>query len=171
MRLLGHYHTNRGYEFPPDYSVGATPWNLQYIGASANTAKGVVTGGYQKTAMFSRPYRFFGQFDYSPRTLTISAFPWTTGMVEVTASGGPQATVLTRTGYDNRTPAGGGNIKMLSPALSHWKNPSGGGDYFTASIATLKLVFVPEPKAWLMLVAGICTLALLYQVNRQRERA
>jgi hypothetical protein len=119
--------------------------------------------------MATRAYRYVGKFGYSPRSVTVSVFPWTTGTAEVTASGGPQATVLKRTGYDNRTPAGAGSIQMVSPALTRWKNLY--GDYYTGSIAVMKLQFVPEPEAWLMLVAGICTLALLYRVNRQRGRA
>jgi hypothetical protein len=35
----------------------------------------------------------------------------------------------------------------------------------------LKLSFVPEPDAWLMLVFGIGTLAILCRVNGQRGRA
>ncbi len=168
MRLLGQYHTNRGLETATT-SVGATPWNLQYIGAGAATATGVVTGGLKYYTMATRAYRYVGTFGYSPRSVTVSVFPWTTGTAEVTASGGPQATVLKRTGYDNRTPAGAGSIQMVSPALTRWKNLY--GDYYTGSIAVMKLQFVPEPEAWLMLVAGICTLALLYRVNRQRGRA
>jgi hypothetical protein len=90
-------------------------------------------------------------------------------MVEVTATGGPQSTMLNRTGYDNRTPAGVGNIQLVSPALTRWKNPH--SDYYTGSIATLKLQLVPEPEAWLMLVSGIGTLTILCRVNGQRRRA
>ena len=168
MRLLGSYHTTRGIETATT-SVGATPWNLQYIGAGAKVAKGVVTGGLKYTTMISRPYHYAEKFDYSPRTGTISVFPWTTGMAEVTATGGPQSTMLKRTGYDNRTAGGAGTIQLVSPALARWKNLY--SDYHTGSIATLKLRFVPEPKAWLMLVSGIGTLALLYRVNAQRGRA
>jgi hypothetical protein len=167
MRLLGQYHTNRGVETITT-SAGATPWNLQYIGAGAATAMGKVTG-LKYTTMISRPYQNFGPLGFSARTATISVFPWTTGMVEVTATGGPQSTMLKRTGYDNRTPAGAGDIQLVSPALTRWKNVH--SDYYTGSIATLHLRLVPEPEGWLMLVAGICTLALLYLVNRQRGRA
>jgi hypothetical protein len=168
MRLLGQYHTNRGIEAATT-SVGATPWNLQYIGAGAATASGVVTRGLTYTTMIDRAYHVVGFFDYSYRTATISVFPWTTGTAEVTASDALHATVLKRTGYDNRTPAGVGNIQLVSPALARWKNFN--GDYYTASIATMKLRFVPESEARLMLVAGICTLVLLYRVNHQRGRA
>jgi hypothetical protein len=167
MRLLGQYHTNRGIESVTT-SLGATPWNLQYIGAGAGTATGKVTG-LKYTTMIDRAYHYSGKFDYSPRTATISVFPWTTGMVAVTASGGPQATVLKRTGYDNRSPAGAGTIQLVSPALTRWQNLY--SDYYTGSIATLKIRLVPEPDGLLMLVAGICTLALLYRVNRQRGLA
>jgi hypothetical protein len=167
MRLLGQYHTNRGVESWTT-SVGATPWNLQYIGAGAATAKGKVTG-LKYTTMINRPWQNPDASGKSARTATISVFPWTTGMVEVTASGGPQATILKRTGYDNRTPAGAGNIQLVTPALTRWKNPF--SDYYTGSIATMKLVLVPEPDAWLMLVSGIGALAILCRVNGQRGRA
>jgi len=167
MRLLGHYHTNRGVESFTT-SVGATPWNLQHIGAGAASAKGKVTG-LKYTTMISRPYQNDGPLGFSARTATISVFPWTTGMVEVTASGGLQSTILARTGYDNRTPAGAGNIQLVSPALTRWKNLN--SDYYTGIIATLNLRFIPEPEGWLMLVSGIGTLAILCRVNGQRGRA
>jgi hypothetical protein len=119
--------------------------------------------------MTYRTWINLGSFDYSARTATISVFPWTTGAVEVTATGGPQSTVLKRTGYDNRTPGGAGNIQMVSPSLTHWKNPL--SDYYTGSIATIKLTFIPEPDAWMMLVSGIGTLAILYRVNGRHQRA
>jgi len=167
MRLLGDYYTNRGIESVTT-SVAATPWNLQYIGAGAATAMGKVTG-LKYTTMIDRPYHYSGKFSYSPRTATISVFPWTTGMVEVTATGGPQATMLARTGYDNRTPGGGGTVQLVSPSLTRWKNPY--SDYYTGNIAVLRLSFVPEPTGELMLVAGIVTLSLLYRVSRRRGRA
>jgi hypothetical protein len=168
MRLLGQYHTNRGVD-TITASVGATPWNLQHIGAGAATATGKVTGR-KYTTMISRAYhQGNGPLGFSARTATISVFPWTTGMVEVTATGGPQSTMLNRTGYDNRTPAGVGNIQLVSPALTRWQNPH--SDYYTGSIATLKLQLVPEPEAWLMLVSGIGALTILRRVNGQRRRA
>jgi hypothetical protein len=177
MRLLGHYFTNRGIESGGTLStsLGATPWNLQYIGASANTVSSVVTGGLTKTTKIYRAYYYPlpspspGKFGYSARTATVSAFPWTTGTAEVTALSGPQATLLKRTGYDNRTAHGAGAIQMVSPMLTRWQNAF--GDYHTGSIGVLKLVFVPEPQAWRMLAAGICTLGLLYRVSRQRGSA
>jgi len=168
MRLLGQYYTVRGLETATT-SVGATPWNLQYMGAGANTAKGVVTAGLQYTTMITRSYHYYGKFGRSARTATISVFPWTTGTAEVSASGGPQSTMLQRAGYDNRTPGGRGTIQMVSPALTHWRNTY--GEYFTGSIASLKLKFVPEPDAWLMLASGIGALAALRRVGRSRGRA
>jgi hypothetical protein len=168
MRLLGQYRTNRGDE-AGSTSVGATPWNLQYIGAGAQTSVGSVTAGLNYYTMISRPYRYPGKFAYSARSATASVFPWTTGAVEVTALSGPQATVLKRTGYDNRSPSGAGSVQMVSPMLTRWKNPL--GDYHTGGIAIMKLRFAPEPRAWLMLVAGTGTLGLLYRLNRHLGRA
>jgi hypothetical protein len=176
MRLLGHYFTNRGIESGNlgfSTSTGATPWNLQYLGASAFTATSVVTRGYTKKTTISRAYFYPlpnpGKFGYSARVATVSAFPWTTGTAEVSAISGPQSTILKRTGYDNRTSNGKGTIQMVSPMLTRWQNAF--GDYHTGSIGVMKLVFVPEPQAWRMLAAGICTLGLLYRVNRQRGSA
>jgi hypothetical protein len=172
MRLLGHYFTNRGVESGAPYStsVGATPWNLQYIGASAYTAMSVVTGGFTKKTTTSRAYYLHPPagpvFGYSARIATVSAFPWTTGTAEVTALSGPQATILKRTGYDNRTANGAGTIQMVSPMLTRWQNSF--GDYHTGSIGMMRLVFVPEPQAWRMLGAGICAIALLYRTSRHR---
>ena len=167
MRLLGDYYTNRGLA-TISKSEGSTPWNLQYIGAGAATVMGKVTGGLQYSAMIDRKWLNLGSYGYSARTATISAFPWTTGMVEVTATGGPQATILKRTGYDNRTPGGAGNIQMVSPALTRWKHPF--SDYYTGSIATLKLTFIPEPTALLMLIPGMGALAILHRVSERRGR-
>jgi hypothetical protein len=167
MRLLGQYHTNRGIETITT-SVGATPWNLQYIGAGAATTMGKVTG-LKYTTMIGRAYQGYVPLGFSPRTATISVFPWTTGMVEVTATGGPQSTMLQRTGYDNRTPAGAGSIQLVSPALTRWQNLY--SDYYTGSIATLKIRLVPEPRAWLMLVSGIGMITVLCHVNGKRGRA
>lgn len=176
MRLLGHYYTNRGIESGTlgfSTSTGATPWNLQYLGASALTATGVVTRGYTKQTSISRAYFYPlpnpGKFGYSARIATVSAFPWTTGTAEVTARSGPQSTVLKRTGYDNRTAYGGGTIQMVSPMLTRWQNTF--GDYHTGSIGIMRLVFVPEPQAWPMLAAGICAIALLYRTSRHRGSA
>jgi hypothetical protein len=175
MRLLGHYFTNRGVESGAPYStsVGATPWNLQYIGASAYTAMSVVTGGFTKKTTTSRAYYLHPPagpvFGYSARIATVSAFPWTTGTAEVTAISGPQSTILKRTGYDNRTSNGAGTIQMVSPMLTRWQNAF--GDYHTGSIGMMRLVFVPEPQAWRMLAAGICAIALLYRTSRHRGSA
>jgi hypothetical protein len=174
MKLLGHYYTNRGIESGSlgfSTSTGATPWNLQYLGASALTAMGVVTRGYTKRTTISRKYFYPlpnpGKFGYSARVATVSAFPWTTGTAEVSAISGPQSTVLKRTGYDNRTANGKGNLQMVSPMLTRWQNTF--GDYHTGSIGILRLV--PEPQAWRMLAAGICAIALLYRASRHRGSA
>jgi hypothetical protein len=173
MRLLGHYSTNRGIESGAagfSTSTGETPWNLQYIGAGAKTSMSVVTGGKTYATTISRKYYYPipppGKYGQSARKAAISVFSWTTGTAEVTALSGPQATVLKRAGYDNRTPRGAGPIQLVSPALTRWTNTF--GDYHTGSIAVMKLVFVPEPVSGLMLASGIFTIGLLYRTRRAR---
>jgi len=182
MRLLGQYSANRGV-LSASTTVGSTPWNLQYMGAGAKTMTGNVTAGLTFMTGAIRSYHYgIGtkqKLSYSPRYVTASVFPWTTGTVEVTALSGPQETVLKRTGYDNRTPSGEGAIQMVSPALTRWRNPKHDdpedpptfvGDYYTGSIGVIKLVFVPEPQAWLMLATGISALGLLYRANGRGGR-
>ena len=77
MRLLGQYHTNRGIESITT-SVGATPWNLQYIGAGAATGMSGKVTGLKYTTMIDRAYQNYGPLGFSARTATISVFPWTT---------------------------------------------------------------------------------------------
>ncbi len=52
---------------------------------------------------------------------------------------------------------------MVAPRLTHWAGGAHWGD-----IAILNVKFVPEPKGWLMLVAG---LGLLGAVHRARPKA
>ncbi len=97
-------------------------------------------------------------------TAVVTGFPWTTGQVSVVAAAGSDfPTALVRTGYDNRTDQGGGTIQMVAPRLTHWAGGAHWGD-----VAVLKVKFVPEPKGWLMLVAG---LGLLGAMPRARPKA
>jgi hypothetical protein len=101
-----------------------------------------------------------------------TALSWTTGTVSVTASRGPHlVTVLVRKGFDNRNASGAGDIQMVSPMLTRWifpyRQPEKGRDYYTGSIARLRIRVAPEPHEWILLSAGIGMLGLLYRVNRR----
>jgi hypothetical protein len=95
-----------------------------------------------------------------------SRFPWTTGSVTVTAKGrGPDKTVHYAKGYDNRTPTGGyGTIQLVSPTLTRWLQPC--CKFETGGIGILRIKFVPEPRVWVMLVAGGSSLGALYRRRR-----
>jgi hypothetical protein len=120
----------------------------------------VVTKGYpvQTTALNFNS----GINAFSTVMVVGSRFGWTTGSVTVTATGrGPHKTVHYAKGYDNRTPTSGrGTIQLVSPILTHWLQPA--VKFETGGIGILKLKFVPEPDAWLTLVAGIALLGAAY---------
>jgi hypothetical protein len=142
MRLAGRFGTrNAGstlgggvwHGFFPSWGVGVVGWKY----AEMTTVSGSVT--------FKSPPVSY------PSVAVVTGFPWTTGMVSVSAAGGSGfPTRLVRSGYDNRTPDGGGTIQMVTPRLTHWAAGSHWGD-----IAVLRLQFVPEPESWLLLLAGL----------------
>jgi hypothetical protein len=93
-----------------------------------------------------------------------SATLWTTGQVGVFAKTGAYYTSHWRTGFDNRTPGGLGNIQLVTPTLTHWLSP--GWNSHTAQVGMLQL-HVPEPGAVLLLAAGVGVLGLLYRASRR----
>ncbi len=102
----------------------------------------------------------------------VDALPWTTGLVIVSGVRGVYPTIIVRSGYDNRTSMGSGTVQLVSPHLVNWIGlncPSAGCSLrseTTAGIAILRLQFVPEPSAVLMLVAGIGLMSVLYRRRR-----
>ncbi len=155
MQLIGNFGTvNAGSTSSGGMWYGSFPtWGFTVIGAK-----------YGRTAKIS------GTITFTSPTLTytsvavVTGFPWTTGQVSVVAAGGSgSSTALVRTGYDNRTAQGYGTIQMVAPRLTHWARGAHWGD-----VAILKVKFIPEPKGWLMLVAG---LGLLGAMQRARPKA
>jgi len=168
MRMLGGLTSKACVFRAGGCSLGAANWHYDPIGASAGTSGGVVTQGYQ--ALGSAGYFNSALGQWSTVMIAGSRFPWTTGSATVTAVGrGPHKTVHYAKGYDNRTPTSGrGTIQLVSPTLTHWLQPS--AKYETGGIAILRLKFAPEPRAGLMLVAGIGVLAAGYRLRRSRSR-
>ncbi len=146
-------------------SINSPNWRYEAIGAAAYTNSGVVIQGYQPqwcdglnylTCFFSPP----------PHQLTGSRFPWTTGSVTVTVdSGFFHKTVHYAKGYDNRTPTSGyGTVQLVSPTITHWSDPYVESE--TGGVAIFRIKFLPEPRAWLMLIAGGSLLSVLYRWRR-----
>ncbi len=99
--------------------------------------------------------------------ITTWGFPWTTGVVSVTATGGPFPTLFRRSGYDSRTSNGLGTIQLVAPQLAQWQFPNRDApwDRHTGAIGILRIKFVPEPSGWGMLSAGLGLLVVLYRVR------
>ena len=155
MELIGKFGTEiAGSTSGGGKWYGSYPtWGVRLVGAKyAKTRK--ISG----TIMFTSP-----ELTYT-RVAIVTGFPWTTGQVSVVAAGGSgSSTALVRTGYDNRTASGGGTIQLVTPRLTHWAGGAHWGD-----VAILNVKFIPEPKGWLMLVAG---LGLLGAMHRARPKA
>ena len=162
MKLLGQLTTKVCYYRNGGCSLGGMNWRYQDIGTDAFTAGGVVTAAY--TVMYSGMYYHTALMQMSTVMLIGSRFPWTTGTATVTAVGrGPHNTVAVRAGYDNRTSGGKGTIQLVSPVISKWLQPA--ANFETGGIAVLRLEFVPEPGRWMLLLAGLSTLAVAYRAR------
>jgi hypothetical protein len=161
MRLLGSAKAFGRYENSQLISIGT--WNNLWsvIGGQSTALYGMRTASY--TATFSLP----NLMTSSTTMAYATGFPWTTGKVVVSARTGPFNTYFARTGYDNRTPMGSGTIQLVSPQLTHW-TAAFHPPRTTGAIAIMRLHFVPEPGAWLLLAAGLGFLAVLYRVRTRR---
>ena len=155
MRLIGSFGTE---------IAGSTSGGGEWYGNFPTWGFTVVGAKYGRTAKISGTIEFTSPPVTYTSVAVVTGFPWTTGQVSVVAAGGSGfLTALVRTGYDNRTAQGGGIIQMVAPRLTHWSGGAHWGD-----IAILKVKFIPEPKGWLMLVAG---LGLLGAMHRARPKA
>jgi hypothetical protein len=158
MQLLGIYGDFEGYFYNNAIvSVFTFDWLFNYIGIGGQATKNdEVVAGYQTTLVQQGHTKTSGYPTTS--TLAHSAFAWTTGTVTVTARGGTFPTVQQRTGYDNRTPMGSGNVQMVAPMITAW---TGAGTSATAAIGIMKVSFAPEPSEWMLLASGVSLLGLL----------
>lgn len=164
MRMLGKISTKVCYFRNGGCSLGGMDWRYDAIGAPAYTSMGVVTAGY--TAMYSGMYYHTALMQASTIMAIGSRFPWTTGEVTLTATGrGPHKTIERRHGYDNRTAGGKGAVQLVSPVMTRWLQPA--ANFETGGVGILRLEFVPEPTKWMLLVAGLSTLAVAYRARRR----
>jgi len=166
MRLLGKMVNKVCYFRNGGCSLGEHNWRYDAAGTSGSygtgtntSTKGVLTSPY--TVMYSAIYYHTLLMQQSVVMAVGSRFPWTTGTVTVTATGrGPNNTIEQRQGNDNRV-AGIGTVQVVSPIITKWLQPS--VNFETGGIAVMRLVFLPEPQKWAMLVAGVSALGVLYR--------
>ena len=172
MRMLGQLTSKVCYYRNNGCSLSSPNWRYEAIGAAAYTSGGVVTRGYPAVWCDGWESPAHGCYHYYAGTgwpypsgsrLIGYRFPWTTGSVTVTAIGrGPHKTVHYAKGYDNRTATSGkGTIQLVTPLLTRWIQPC--CNFETGGIGILRITFAPEPRAWLMLIAGVSCLGLLHR--------
>ncbi|MDE0884341.1 MAG: PEP-CTERM sorting domain-containing protein [Myxococcota bacterium] len=164
MGMLGMLQTHFAYSRAGGLSIGTDNWLVDWMG------KGIATvgGASVVTTATTGTNKHNVLMETNTNYVSVSAFPWTTGVASATATRGPFFTVFARSGYDTRTAGGAGNIQMVSPMLTHWRTPAGDVDYETASIGVFTLQFVPEPSSAMILMAGISLLGLAYRGSRKR---
>lgn len=161
MRLLGKMTNKVCYFRNGGCSLGQHNWRYDAIGTSGAKAGGVLTAPYKVT--YTANYYHTQLMQVSAVMAVGSRFPWTTGTVTVTATGrGPNNTIEQRKGFDTRV-SGVGRVQLVSPVITKWLQPS--VNFETSGIALLRLRFVPEPETWMLLVAGLSTLGVLYRVR------
>ena len=157
MRLVGQFGTQ---------NAGSTLSGGRWYGHFSDWGVRAAGGSYAETAMVWGAFSFTSPPIWYKSAAVVTGFPWTTGRVSVSAAGGSGfPTRLVRSGYDNRTPGGGGTIQMVTPRLTHWAAGSHWGD-----IAVLRVQFAPEPEGWLLLAAGLSLVAVLHHSGAGRAR-
>jgi len=163
MRMLGQMTTKVCYYRNGGCSLGEQDWRYDAVGATAMTANGVITKGY--IAYNSAYYYATGGMQLTTVMVEGARFPWTTGMVTVTAVGrGPHKTVHYGQGYDNRDPVTGkGTIQLVTPVLTRWLQT--GYNLETGGVGLLRIKFVPEPQTWVLLIAGVSLLGAGYRMR------
>jgi len=162
MRLLGQLTTKVCYFRNKGCSLGGNNWRYDAVGTSAyKSTGGAVTQGY--SAMYTAMYYHTNLMQESTVNVHGYRFSWTTGSVSVSGLDPPHKTIEKRQGYDNRTALGKGTIQLVTPVLTRWQQPA--FDQFTGGIGILRLRFVPEPGKWMMLVAGLSMLGVLYRAR------
>ena len=163
MRLLGKMTTKVCYFRQGGCSLGQHNWQYDLVGTDAGATlngNGVVQPA---TFEYQAIYYHTQLMQQSTVRAVGSRFPWTTGTVTVTATGrGPNNTIEKRAGFDNRV-SGVGTLQVVSPIITKWLQPS--VNFETGGIAIMRLIFVPEPQKWLMLVAGVSLLGVLYRIR------
>ncbi len=168
MTLLGQLTTKVCYFRNGGCSLGEQNWRYEEIGHSAvYSGGGMVTKGF--FALYSAMYYHTKLMQGSTVMVEGSRFPWTTGTVTVTATGrGPHNTIQQRKGNDNRATTGAsigqGTIQLVTPVITRWNQPS--ANFETGGIGVLRLQFVPEPSQWVVLVAGLSGLGVLFRARR-----
>jgi len=172
MKMLGALTTKVCYYRLGACSLGQGNWKYDLVGMTGNyrSAGGQITKGYP--ALTTAVYFNSGIGAFSSVQVVGSRFGWTTGSVTVTAVGrGLHKTVHYAHGYDNRTTtsqgAQKGTIQLVTPLLTQWLQPA--VKFETGGIGILKLKFVPEPRGWLILAAGIGVLAFGDRLRRPRS--
>jgi hypothetical protein len=176
MQMLGALTSKHCYYRNGGCSRGTKDWLYSAIGASVYTTLGSpITQGYlvYGTAMYF--HTALGQS--STIDIQGSRFPWTTGSVTVTAVGrGPHKTVHYAQGYDNRASIRShysrgtylvGTLQLVTPVLTRWLQPA--VNFETVGIGILR--FAPEPRGWVMLVAGLSLLAVGYRMRKPASAA
>ena len=161
MRLLGSMGGKRAHSYKNKAFVGTGLSSFGVLGSECTIT--CYATGAQSNFQYHQYQTVMGKA--TTANITTLGFPWTTGAVSVTATGGPFPTLFRRTGYDHRTSKGLGTIQLVAPQLVRWEFPNREApwDRHTGAIGILRIKFVPEPSGWAVLVAGVGFLIVLHR--------
>ena len=154
----------RAHEYKQKTFVGAGLSSFKALGRQCSVTTCPVPMGTVSTASL---YYRTAMGKATTAAITAWGFPWTTGMVTITATDGFFPTLFQRTGFDNRTSMGQGTVQLVAPQLVKWEFPDREApwDRHTGVIGILQIKFVPEPNLLLVLGAGVGVLLALSRLR------
>ena len=142
MRLLRSMGAIRAHEYKNKTFVGAGLSSFKVLGRQCSGTACPVPAG----SVVAEPLLYqTAMGKATTAAITAWGFPWTTGMVTITATDGFFPTLFQRTGFDNRTSMGLGTVQLVAPQLVKWEFPNRDApwDRHTGAIGILRIKFVP----------------------------
>ena len=167
-----NYRTGKGPYGSPTGMLDSTEYSPQIVGGTHARWEGTIFHTYLTTGdgTPNDPGAYITRMEQYINT----SAPWTTGRVSVYQGGGVYLDSGVQTGSDNRNASGTlGTMSLVVPWLAHQYLTSFNpvepveSTWHEGAIVKMRITFLPEPRGFLLLGAGILGLVGVYRLRRR----